>query len=567
MNYCQYVHDLRQCHVEVGSPQTETQRMQVRRVIAALTQHRLSAHIYMQMHQLELEASINSPRVDSDSTTSVSRVEEVDGTDAAKKTEMLALPPLVQAVREVDATASKVQAPSVADSGGDSVVPTAPSSPAPSSCALQVPAAATRGRSRQGGRRGVSYISATSSLAVSSSPSCNGSGGCAPETMIVAHRSSKSELVIVQQQHDSEDDGQDSAQSAPESMVTTQVSMQTTTTECEYIAPPSAVSGETGSLPQRIIQQHTTSLSSMKVTSPSQSALSNHDVSLDTGTSDTVFVETTAERLRVDAIAATQKSDAIVHSHYPLGPQPLALVVEPSICNEESAMAPATSPRSSSSPFTGRRASNATLVKAGSKNANTVHMELQIPRVVVNEPPSQFMEEHAATYSELASMISNPASGACDLSGNFSSQLDDNDKLSTCNQNTASCGLGGVPDRISSLHKLGGGGAGVAIMTETPSVTKSQDGQDTETEGEEDDEDARTEDLSNASVSSETAAEREEANVSTTRCWPRTLRPQPPKTPRSSSRSRSSKAAPPGSSAEEMSRCHNFSLLACIKSK
>lgn len=38
--YCQRAHDLRQCPVNVGSPQTETQRDQVRRVVAALIQHR-----------------------------------------------------------------------------------------------------------------------------------------------------------------------------------------------------------------------------------------------------------------------------------------------------------------------------------------------------------------------------------------------------------------------------------------------------------------------------------------------------------------------------------------------
>ncbi|CAM9515918.1 unnamed protein product, partial [Ectocarpus fasciculatus] len=42
MAYCQRAHDLRQCPVNVGSPQTETQRDQVTRVVAALIQHRRS---------------------------------------------------------------------------------------------------------------------------------------------------------------------------------------------------------------------------------------------------------------------------------------------------------------------------------------------------------------------------------------------------------------------------------------------------------------------------------------------------------------------------------------------
>ena len=45
MAYCQRVHDLRQCPVKVGSPQTETQRDQVRRVIAALVKHRRAAAV------------------------------------------------------------------------------------------------------------------------------------------------------------------------------------------------------------------------------------------------------------------------------------------------------------------------------------------------------------------------------------------------------------------------------------------------------------------------------------------------------------------------------------------
>jgi hypothetical protein len=195
-----------------------------------------------------------------------------------------------------------------------------------------------------------------------------------------------------------------------------------------------------------------------------------------------------------------------------------------------------------------------------------VHMELQIPRVVVNDPPSQFVEEHAATHSELASMICDSAKTAPEPCENTSTQLDDNDKLNTCNNSTSICGPGGSLDHILSLQKLGTG-TSIAMMAEMPSVTKSNDGQDTETEGEEDDEDARTEDLSNASVSSETAAEREQANVSAPRCWPKTLRPQPPTTPRSSSRGRSGRATPAGPSPEEMSRCYNFSMLACIKSK
>lgn len=49
MAYCQRVHDLRQCPVQVGSPQTETQREQVVRVIGALTQHRQQQHLSRQL--------------------------------------------------------------------------------------------------------------------------------------------------------------------------------------------------------------------------------------------------------------------------------------------------------------------------------------------------------------------------------------------------------------------------------------------------------------------------------------------------------------------------------------
>ena len=42
MAYCQRAHDLRQCPVNVGSPQTDSQREQVTRVVTALIQHRKS---------------------------------------------------------------------------------------------------------------------------------------------------------------------------------------------------------------------------------------------------------------------------------------------------------------------------------------------------------------------------------------------------------------------------------------------------------------------------------------------------------------------------------------------
>lgn len=527
MNYCQYVHDLRQCHVEVGSPQTETQRMQVRRVIAALTQHRLSAHIYMQMRQMELEAEVESPNESSGNGESVGLLEGPSEADAA------ALPQLVQAAK--DSGANDGPAHSVVESNASAlaVVPVAPMSPSSSK--------PTRGGSGRQGHRGVSYVSTTSSssVVVSSAPSSPGEGS------VVAHRSSKSELVIVQQH---------STPSSPESVITTQVSMQTT--ECEYTMAPGSneeESGQASPSPQMI--EHKKSFS-MVVTSPSQSALCNHDIDVDTETADTVYVETTAVRLRVDAVVASQKSDAIVHSHHPLN-QPLALTAPPP---SDSVV------HGASSPYSGRRASNAALVGSASKSsASTVHMELQIPRVVVNEPPAQFAEEQAATHSELASMMCDSAVVTCDSTEKICA-IDDSNKLSVCGQNTLtdSCVSGGSADHVLCLQKLGG-----VAPADMSLVTKSQEDVDTETEGEEDDdEDARTEELSNASVTSETAAERAQANFPAPRCWPKTLRPQPPQTPRPTSKGRSnSKAASPGPSTEDMSRCQTFSLLTCMKPK
>jgi hypothetical protein len=64
MAYCQRVHDLRQCPVQVGSPQTETQREQVVRVIGALTQHRQQQQQQQQhvsRHVLAVNAAHEDP--------------------------------------------------------------------------------------------------------------------------------------------------------------------------------------------------------------------------------------------------------------------------------------------------------------------------------------------------------------------------------------------------------------------------------------------------------------------------------------------------------------------------
>ena len=53
MAYCQKVHDIRQCPVVVGSPQTEAQREQVVRVITALTQHRAEQQLRFQQQKQE----------------------------------------------------------------------------------------------------------------------------------------------------------------------------------------------------------------------------------------------------------------------------------------------------------------------------------------------------------------------------------------------------------------------------------------------------------------------------------------------------------------------------------
>ena len=91
MFYCQTVHDLRKCPVEVGSPQTETQRQQVRRVIQKLmTQSRFQSRTMSadgdMLATLEtlampegqgvgdrsLSSTLNSPRSGSVSSTSLS---------------------------------------------------------------------------------------------------------------------------------------------------------------------------------------------------------------------------------------------------------------------------------------------------------------------------------------------------------------------------------------------------------------------------------------------------------------------------------------------------------------
>ena len=51
MNYCQKVHDLRQCPVVVGSPQTQTQRDQVTRIISIAQGQALRAQQQLQQQQ------------------------------------------------------------------------------------------------------------------------------------------------------------------------------------------------------------------------------------------------------------------------------------------------------------------------------------------------------------------------------------------------------------------------------------------------------------------------------------------------------------------------------------